>query len=65
MKVLKSGIEMTPAEQKKIKGAYCACGCGLGFNGENLCSMGGSGVCTCGCFGTTITAGDYSSGERQ
>ncbi|NIM11499.1 MAG: hypothetical protein GTO45_16385 [Candidatus Aminicenantes bacterium] len=48
MKVLKSGIEMTPEELSKAKAGACACGCGWGYNGENLVSSAQSGKC-CGC----------------
>jgi hypothetical protein len=50
MKILKSGIEMTPAELNKSRGGACACGCGWGYNGENLVSSGQSSKsCGCGC----------------
>jgi hypothetical protein len=51
MKVLKSGIEMTPHELEKLRGgAACACGCGIGFSGDQL-NASGSGGCYCGCIG--------------
>lgn len=49
MKVLKSGIEMKPDELDKLRGGVvCACGCGIGFSGEQLNSSG-TGGCFCGC----------------
>jgi len=48
MKVLKSGIEMTPAELNKMKGGACACGCN--FSAEGLWSSGEEGGdCMCNC----------------
>ena len=53
MKVLKSGIEMTPPEMRKAKGGACACGCEGGYNGNNMWTSSDSGGgCMCGC--TTI-----------
>lgn len=50
MKILKSGIEMDPSELRKAKGGSCACGCGIGFDGEVLSISGYSGSsCECGC----------------
>ena len=49
MKVLKSGIEMTPEELEKVKGSGCACGCDTGVDSSwlygNSKSNGG-----CGCI---------------
>ncbi len=58
MKVLKSGIEMTPKELQKAKGGMCACGCEGGYNGEHMwtCSDSGGG-CMCGCT-TVLPGGD-------
>jgi hypothetical protein len=50
MKVLKSGVEMTPEEMQKNRGGACACGCGVGrdadsaWNGSNLGTN-----CYCNC----------------
>jgi hypothetical protein len=50
MKILKSGIEMTPKELNQIKGGWCACGCEGGFNSHNLHASGSEdGECICGC----------------
>ena len=54
MKVLKSGIEMTPAELKKMKGGACACGCD--FSAESLhASSESGGGCVCNCKGGSIS----------
>lgn len=53
MKVLKSGIEMTKDELKKVKGGLCSCGCGIRFSAMNVNVVGEDyGICTCG--GCTI-----------
>jgi hypothetical protein len=49
MKVLKSGVEMTPKELEKIKGGGCACGCNArGF--QLWTSSQSSGACFCNCY---------------
>jgi hypothetical protein len=66
MKVLKSGYEIEPSELSKIRGGACACGCGIGFHGENL-NVGGDegGTCRCGCFGTGAATYDTWDGARR
>jgi hypothetical protein len=50
MKILKSGIEMTPSDLSKIKGGACACGCGINWNGTELNFYGDDGeLCCCAC----------------
>ncbi len=50
MKVLKSGVEMTPEEMQKTKGAMCACGCGIGVNSSSPFTGGShGGDCFCAC----------------
>jgi len=51
MKVLKSGIEMTPEELKASKaGKACACSCQLGVDTENMWNIGAEAtLCACGC----------------
>jgi natural product precursor len=50
MKILKSGIEMTPAELNKLKGGYCTCACGIYVSSINASVVGEeSGLCTCYC----------------
>ncbi len=62
MKVLKSGIEMTPAQLKKMKGGACACGCDYSAEGLWLSGKSGS-SCECGCIGKgDISAGDIFRG---
>ena len=34
MKILKSGVEMTPQQLRKAKGGYCACYCDGSYPGE-------------------------------
>jgi hypothetical protein len=49
MKVLRSGVQLTESELKKIKGGKaCACGCGVGYDSQQLAYSGGNG-CLCGC----------------
>jgi len=53
LKVLKSGVEMTPQELRKVKGGSCACGCEGGYSSSGLfMSSDGSGGCYCGCTTT-------------
>ena len=66
MKILKSGIEMTPEELKASKaGKACACSCQLGFDTENLWNFGAEETaCECGCamapfYGSWWSAYDY------
>jgi len=50
LKVLKSGVEMTPEEMRKSRGGLCACGCGVGVDSDapSNGSESGSG-CYCSC----------------
>ncbi len=48
MKIMKSGIEMTPTELKKINGGACACGCNFSSMGLHATSENG-GNCACNC----------------
>lgn len=58
MKILKSGIEMTPAELNKIKGGLCSCGCDIGFSGMRLNVLAeDKGGCYCGCNCVPSTEG--------
>jgi hypothetical protein len=52
MKILKSGIEMTPEELIASKaGKACACACQEGFDTENLWGGGSEETeCECGCI---------------
>jgi len=51
MKVLKSGIEMTPEEMHQVKGGSCACGCAGGFASiEAYYPSYEEGYCSCGCI---------------
>lgn len=50
MRVLKSGIEMTPKQLDKIKGGACACGCNSAAMGLNSWADD-SNACGCNCFG--------------
>lgn len=55
MKILKSGVEMTPKELNKLKGGACACGCN--FSAMGLSNSGEEGGdCYCGCKGGGISA---------
>jgi len=64
MKVLKSGIEMTPKQMEKSKGGACACGCNS--SGMGLNSMADdSGICGCSCFGmNAFTESGMTIGSR-
>ena len=52
MKILKSGIEMTPEELIASKaGKSCACACQEGFDAENMWVLGSEQTtCYCGCI---------------
>ncbi len=55
MKILKSGIEMTPSQLRKLRGGACACGCEIGFNGELLNVSGDEdNDCECSCIGGPV-----------
>jgi hypothetical protein len=60
MKILKSGVEMTPDELSASKaGKACACSCQLGFDTENMHLIGAEATtCVCGCI---EPPGNYSS----
>lgn len=61
MKVLKSGVEMTPAELNKARGGLCSCGCDIGYNGMHMNVLAqDTGGCYCGC---NCVPGDESQGE--
>ena len=48
MKVLESGVDMTPEELSRLKGGACACGCD--YSSEMVSAIAISGdscVCTC------------------
>jgi hypothetical protein len=66
MKILKSGIEMTPSELSKVRGGGCACGCAPFVNGDALHDGGSEdSACSCICKGTGTSAeniGDYADG---
>jgi len=48
MKVLKSGVEMTPEDLSRLKGGACACGCDWSAEMVHaVASTGGSCLCTC------------------
>ena len=48
MKVLKSGVDMTPEDLSRLKGGACACGCD--YSAEMVHAAGESGSsCTCFC----------------
>lgn len=51
MKILKSGVEMTPEELIESRGgATCACGCEGGFSSQQLWTSSKiGGGCICGC----------------
>jgi hypothetical protein len=60
MKILKSGIEMTPTELIRARGGACACGCSGGHNsggGSWIGSEGGD--CYCGCEFCSPPDADY------
>jgi len=58
MKVLKSGVEMTPSELSKSRGGgSCACGCATGEN-VSVLSQGMKKDSTCGC---TCIPGDWET----
>lgn len=50
MKVLKSGVEMTPEEMTKSRGGMCACGCGVGRDADGPWVSSDNGtLCSCSC----------------
>lgn len=58
MKILKSGIEMTPEEMIKTRGGRCACGCEGGYvSGELWVIADENKECQCGC----TTSGAWNS----
>ena len=52
MKILKSGIEMTPEELIASKaGKACACSCQMGIDTNDMHTIGAEGTdCFCGCM---------------
>ena len=69
MKVLKSGIEMTPQQLRKAKGGYCACYCDGSYPGDGdvvATVPTDADTCSCKCEldgleGSFRTAVKYSS----
>jgi len=50
MKILKSGVEMTPEELRKSRGGACACGCSIGIGADSGTNGGDQGdTCFCSC----------------
>lgn len=50
MKVLKSGVEMTPEEMRKSRGGLCACGCAPGREADSPWAGSDNGTnCQCSC----------------
>jgi hypothetical protein len=50
LKILKSGVELTPKELSAIRGGTCACGCEGGYSSGTLNASGDEkGECYCGC----------------
>lgn len=65
MKVLKSGVEMTPEDLKRLTGGACACGCDYSSEVVHAHGVYG-GVCVCNCkhgqvfnSGGSTTASSY------
>lgn len=48
MRVIKSGVEMTPEQLTRVKGGACACGCNFSTMGLHSTSESG-GNCACNC----------------
>ena len=67
MKILKSGIEMTPEELNASKaGKACACGCQLGFDSEMLHGGGSEETaCECGCINPPYPEPETYSGTAN
>jgi hypothetical protein len=65
MKILKSGIEMTPKELSASKGgAICACACQIGFISESLHASGEDNYgCYCGCIKLAFSGSERSARE--
>jgi hypothetical protein len=63
MKILKSGIEMTPKELSATKaGNDCACACQTGFNTADIFQLGsGDHMCECGCMRGTFNGSSRSA----
>ena len=63
MKILTSGIEMTPEELNASKaGKDCACACQTGFNTSDVFQVGSADhFCECGCIGR----GTFFGSERS
>jgi hypothetical protein len=71
MRILKSGIEMSPQELRKLNGGYCACYCDGDYEGQGDCLATfptDADTCFCSCdfiedgrSGGFKTAAKYSS----
>lgn len=56
LKILKSGVELTPKELSAIRGGTCGCGCEGGYTSGTLNVSGDEkGECYCGC-----TSGEHA-----
>jgi len=49
MRVLKSGVDMTPEELSRLKGGACACGCDYSSQMVHDISSSGVSGCVCTC----------------
>jgi len=57
MRVLESGVDMTPEELNRLKGGACACGCEVFAEVVHALGSGG-GTCFCTCkFDLATTSG--------
>lgn len=63
MKILKSGVEMTPEELIASKaGKSCACSCQMGFDTNNMWVLGSEQTtCFCGCIEDGFNDGNTSA----